>query len=133
MILGNADFRGQIAVATQSGNERLAAVPVAIAVRYDRRVRKVVIELSNGCALLVPPELAQGLSEASANELAAAKILGPGTAIDWPKLDVQRSVAGLLTGTFGAAAWMASRGQAGQSLGSRGSAKKGRQAKAKRS
>ena len=31
----------------------------------------------------------------------------PGTAIDWPKLDVQLSVAGLLAGNFGTPSWMA--------------------------
>ena len=106
MVLSNAEFERQFAAATQRGNQRLAGQPVAKAVRYDRRLRKIVIELSNRCTLLVPPELAQGLSGASASDLAAAKILGPGTSIEWPKLDVQLSIAGLLAGAFGTAAWM---------------------------
>jgi hypothetical protein len=101
MIVSNAEFERQYAEATRRGSERLANQPVETNVSYNRRLRKIVIELSNGCTLLVPPELAEGLSNASAAELAAAKILGPGTAIDWPKLEVQLSVEGLLAGNFG--------------------------------
>src|SRR5436853_7833193 len=106
MALSSVEFRRQFASASKRGDERLASIPVATDVRYDRRLRKIVINLSNGCTLLVPPELAQGLSDASPSALAAAKILGPGTAIDWPKLDVQLSVSGLLNGHFGTAEWM---------------------------
>jgi hypothetical protein len=109
MILNKSEFNRQISEATRRGNERLNRVPVATAVRYNRRVRKIVIELSNGCTLLVPPELAQELAGAKPGDLAAVRILGPGTSIEWPKLDVQLSVEGLLAGSFGTAAWMASR------------------------
>jgi len=132
MVLSNAEFQRQYVAATQRGNRRLASQPVATAVRYDRRVRKVVIDLSNGCTLLVPPELVQGLSGASAGELAAAKILGSGTAIDWPKLDVQLSVAGLLAGNFGTASWMAERDRGASETPPRGATKKRRPAKTKR-
>ena len=132
MALSSVEFRRQFASATKRGDERLASIPVATDVRYDRRLRKVVIDLSNGCTLLVPPELAQGLSAASADELADAKILGLGTAIDWPKLDVQLSVGGLLTGVFGTASWMAGRDRTANESPSPGTAKKHRRAKAKR-
>ena len=113
MAIHSAEFERQFAAAARRGEELLHGEPRAAAVRYDRRTRKVVIELDNGCTLLVPPELAQGLSAASPAELSQAKILGPGTAISWPDLDVQFSVAGLLAGTFGTRAWMAELGRAG--------------------
>jgi hypothetical protein len=103
----------QFAAATRRGEEWLNREPKAEGVRYDRRERKVVIELDNGCTLLIPPELAQGLRGASPTELARAMILGPGTAISWPDLDVQFSVAGLLAGIFGTNAWMTELGRAG--------------------
>jgi hypothetical protein len=106
MAMSNSEFGRQFVVATRQGDRRLAEQPVANRVRYDRRTRKIVIELSNGCTLLVPPELAEGLSGARVSDLAAVKILGPGTSIEWPKLDVQLSVSGLLGGVFGTAAWM---------------------------
>jgi hypothetical protein len=109
MIAESAEFERQFATATRRGNHRLANVPVAVGVDYNRRSRKIVIELSNGCTLLVPPELAQGLSDATPTELADARIIGPGTAIDWPQRDVQFSVEGLLAGNFGSPAWMASK------------------------
>lgn len=109
MSLSNAEFEHQFSAATRRGAKRLAQEPVANAVRYNRRQRRIVIELSNGCTLLVPPGLTQGLSDAAPRDLALAKILGPGTSIEWPSLDVQLSVAGLLAGQFGTAAWMAER------------------------
>ena len=131
MILSNSEFERQYAQATRRGSERLVNQPVATAVSYNRRLRKIVIELSNGCTLLVPPELAQGLSEASASDLAAVKILGPGTAIDWPKLDVQLSVEGLFAGNFGTPAWMARRESAANGGARRVSGKKRRMARTK--
>lgn len=113
MATNEAEFAKQFAAATRRGEESLRDEPRATAVRYDRRTRKVVIELNNGCTLLVPPELAQGLSAASPAELSQAKILGPGTAVSWPDLDIQFSVAGLLAGIFGTKAWMAELGRAG--------------------
>jgi len=107
------DFERQYAVATQRGEERIEREPRAIGARYDRRTRKVVIDLNNGCTLLVPPELAQGLRGASPARLAIMRVLGPGTTISWPDLDVQLSVTGLLAGVFGTRAWMAELGRAG--------------------
>ena len=107
MAMNDAEFDRQYALATKRGEERLRRDPRAVAVRYDRRTRKVVVDLDNGCTLLVPPDRAQGLAGASATDLAAVHVLGPGTSIAWPRLDVQFSVAGLLAGSFGTRAWMA--------------------------
>jgi hypothetical protein len=128
MVMSNTEFDRQFAAATTRGNRRLAEQPVATSVRYDRRTRKIVIELSNGCTLLVPPELAEGLSGASASHLAAVKILGPGTSIEWPKLDVQLSISGLLGGVFGTAVWMS--GERAKTSAGRGSAPKPRRERA---
>jgi hypothetical protein len=119
MVISNAEFQRQFTAATKRGEARLAQQPVATGVSYNPRLRKIVIELNNGCTLLVPPELAQGLSGASSRELAAGRILGPGTSVEWPKLDVQLSVSGLLTGTFGTAAWMAGQARPGTTSDSR--------------
>jgi hypothetical protein len=113
MAMNSAEFERQFATATRRGAELLQREPLATAVRYDRRTRKVVIELNNGCTLLVPPELAQGLRGASPLQLSQAIILGPGTAISWPDLDVQYSMASLLAGILGTRAWMAELGRTG--------------------
>ncbi len=98
---------------TRRGEERMEREPRAIGARYDRRTRKVVIDLNNGCSLLFPPELAEGLCAATPGQLANVRILGPGTTIDWPALDVQFSVTGLLAGVFGTRSWMTELGRAG--------------------
>jgi hypothetical protein len=113
MGMSDAEFARQFVAATRRGEERLDRDPRSIGVRYDRRTRKVVIDLDNGCTLLVPPELAEGLTSATAAELAQVCLLGPGTTIAWPGLDVQFSVAGLLAGIFGTRAWMAELGRSG--------------------
>lgn len=113
MAMNNVEFERQFTKATQRGDKFLTHEPRAAGVRYDRRTRKVVLELNNGCTLLVPPELAEGLRGASPTDLTGAQILGPGTTVSWPKLDVQFSVAGLLAGIFGTRTWMAEIGRAG--------------------
>src|SRR5262245_4184173 len=107
------ELERQFRAATRRGERRLATEPRAVAVRYDRRARKVIIGLDNGCSLLIPPALAQGLTGAAPAELADMLILGPGTTIAWPRLDVQFSVAGLLSGILGTRAWMAELGRVG--------------------
>lgn len=113
MAMNDVEFERQFAAATRRGEKQVSSEPQARAVRYNRRTRKIVIGLDNGCTLTMPPELAQGLSGATAAELSRVKILGPGTAISWPELDVQFSVAGLLAGAFGTRAWMAELGRKG--------------------
>jgi uncharacterized protein DUF2442 len=74
--------------------------PVATSVRYNYTLRKVIIELSSGCTLLVPPEVSPELVTASTKDLEGVKIQGPGVAIEWPKLNVELSVDGLLKGKY---------------------------------
>jgi len=106
MTLSDAEFERQYSRATRRGEERLQFQPHAVAVRYDGRSHKVVIDLSNGCSLLVPRDVAQGLAAASERNLANVTILGPGTTIAWPKLDIHFSVSELLLGSFGTTEWM---------------------------
>jgi hypothetical protein len=102
-----AELNRQIAAATARGNEELRRQPVATRVRYDRRTRRVVLTLSNGTNLQIPVVHLQGLAKASDAQLAKVRVLGPGTAVEWPTLDQQFSVAGLAAGVFGTRAWMA--------------------------
>src|SRR5262245_7543709 len=113
MTMSETRFEQEFEDATRRGEERIQRAPWATGVRYDRRTRKVVIDLNNGCTLLLPPELAQGLGGATAAELANMRILGPGTTVSWPALDIQFSVTGLLAGVFGTRLWMSELGRAG--------------------
>jgi len=95
-----AEERGRIAAQTE---------PRAARARYDRRRGRIVIELTNGCSFTFPPRLAQGLENASDEQLAAFEILGAGYGLHWESLDVDLSIPGLLAGLFGTQSYMARR------------------------
>jgi hypothetical protein len=102
----------QIAAATERGHAAWLNEPRAAAVRYDKKLGAMVVDLTNGCSFTFPPKLAQGLEQARDEELAQVEILGNGFGLHWPALDVDLSVPGLLAGLFGTKAYMAR--QAGQ-------------------
>jgi hypothetical protein len=82
---------------------------------YDRRVVKAAfsksgdhlrLTLDDGTTCTIPRRLIQGLSEARKKSLAPIQILGRGTGLLWPYLDVAHSVPALLNGVYGSANWM---------------------------
>lgn len=93
--------------AVKRGEERMETEPRAEAAYYDRALDRIIVALMNGCTFIFPPDLAQGLRGASVEELSEVRILGPGFALSWDKLDVQFSVGGLMKGRFGNKRWMA--------------------------
>jgi len=97
----------EIDAALERGREAAAAEPRASSARYDRRIGRIVVELTNGCTFAFPPNLAQGLEDATADELAEVEILGAGYGLHWETLDVDFTVPGLLAGIFGTRAYMA--------------------------
>jgi hypothetical protein len=103
----------KIDAAITRGETARKAEPRAASARYDRRLRRVVIELTNGCTFTFPPVLAEGLEEASDEQLSEVYILGAGYGLHWKALDVDLSVPGLMAGLLGTKAYMARR--AGQS------------------
>jgi hypothetical protein len=103
----------EIDAATERG--RLATIhePRARAARYDRRLGRIIVDLTNGCTFAFPPHLAEGLGAATEDQLAAVELLGAGYGLHWEALDTDLSVPGLLAGLFGTKAYMARRaGQA---------------------
>ncbi len=104
--MSKEEFERQFAEATRRGEERLRTEPLAQAAHYEAATGRVVIEMIDGCTFAFPATLAQGLADATPQQLAEIRILGPGTTLDWPQLDEQFGVAGLLAGRFGNAKWM---------------------------
>lgn len=103
----------QIDAALARGNLALQTEPRAETARYDRQLDRMIVELTNGCVFAFPPRLAQGLDQASPDQLAKVEILGRGTGLHWEELDVDLSIPGLMAGIFGTRAFMARRaGQA---------------------
>ena len=85
----------------------------ALRASYDCSSREVVVELSNKMKFSFPCDLAQGLADATDEELAKIEISPSGTGLHWPRLDTDLSVAGLMSGIFGTKSWMRSlRGRA---------------------
>jgi len=87
--------------------ERRASAPYAVAARYDRRVSRVMVTLSNGLELAFPPHMAEGLADASPADLAVIEITPAGLGLHWPALDADLYLPALLNGVFGSPRWMA--------------------------
>jgi len=83
--------------------------------RYDQRVLqatyssrddRLVLLLEKGVTHTIPRRLLQGLSDAEPKVLNDIELLGKGTGLYWPALDVAHLVSGLLAGVYGSANWM---------------------------
>lgn len=92
--------------ATKAGEARLARQPRAAKARYDARKSRLVIELTNGVILMLPPKLPQGLKNATAAQLGKVELTPLGTGLHWEAQDADLSVARLAAGVFGSKAWM---------------------------
>lgn len=86
----------------------------------------LILKLSDGHRHLVPREELQGLQSATKEQIAQVEILGNGTGLHWPALNLDLYVPGLLRGIYGSRRWMAEIGRSG------GSAKSASKKKASR-
>ena len=94
----------------KQAEKRMAAVREAghaVSARYDRRRLRVVITLNTGVELAFPTRLAEGLADASPENLADIEISPAGLGLHWPRLDADLYVPALLQGVFGSKSWMA--------------------------
>jgi hypothetical protein len=73
---------------------------------YSERTDRFLLRLEDGVTHIIPRWLLQGLSEAEPGVLNRIELLGRGTGLYWPALDVAHSVSGLLCGVYGSAKWM---------------------------
>ena len=79
----------------------------AVSARYDRRRSRVVVALNTGVELTFPARLAEGLADASPDNLAEIEVSPAGLGLHWPKLDADLYVPALLQGVFGSKQWIA--------------------------
>ncbi|QGZ41408.1 uncharacterized protein DUF2442 [Pseudoduganella flava] len=94
--------------ANRRGAETKVAFPPAVAVRYDRRISRVVIALASGLEIAFSPRDVQGLEQAQPADLADARISPSGLGVHFPKLDADIYIPALLEGFLGSKRWMAS-------------------------
>src|ERR1700754_3453090 len=101
------DFDIEFKRAVRAAKDADAVEPRAVAARYDRKAKRVVVDLRGGASFSFPPELAQGLAEAPAADLAKVVVTPSGSGLRWPTLDADFSLPELMLGIFGSKSWMA--------------------------
>jgi len=87
--------------------------PLARKVKHVPAWRLLVVELTNGRRLAIPLEEIQGLDGATHKQLGNYELLGRGTGISFPELDVDLYVPALIEGVYGNRRWMAQLGRKG--------------------
>jgi hypothetical protein len=103
------ELRNEFERANRKAGTLAAALPRATSARYDRRLGRVLIELSTGLAVAFSPRDAEGLEDATAAELSVIEISPSGLRIHFPKVDADLYLPALLDGFLGSRKWMASR------------------------
>jgi hypothetical protein len=87
--------------------ERRREAGYASSARYDKRSGRILVELSTDVQIAIPAAKIEGLTEASAEQLAEIEISEAGLGLHWPQLDVDAYIPALLQGVFGSPRWMA--------------------------
>lgn len=98
--------------------ERAASVrndPRVVSVEYrpGRGLNLLVLSLSDGHRHVVPVEDIEDLRSATRAQIGEVEILGRGTGLHWPTLDLDLYVPALLRGLYGTRHWMAEMGKRG--------------------
>jgi len=86
---------------------------VARTVEYFEDLNLLLLGLSNGRRLVLPVEEVQGLGGATAEQMRRYELLGGGTGIHFPELDVDLYVPALIEGVYGNRRWMPRLGRKG--------------------
>jgi hypothetical protein len=98
--------RDEFIAARARGEARMRA-PRAESVRYDPDRHRIVVRLTTGAEIGFAPEDAEGLQNASADDLASVEVQELGLGIHFPELDADIYIPALLQGVFGSKRWMA--------------------------
>jgi hypothetical protein len=104
--IDDVQFLEQYQRAVETAHQASATEPQAVSVHYNDINHLIVICLNSGALFSFPPDIAQGLADASPEDLAAVEITPSGMGLHWENLDADFSVSGLLSGYFGTKAWM---------------------------
>lgn len=113
--LTNEEIRAQIPPARARANRRRAVRARSAA--YDCDTGRIVVELTNGCMMGFPVDLAEGLRGAEPHQLAEVQVVLDGDGLRWEGLDADLLVRELGRGVFGSRGWMS---ELASELGRRG-------------
>jgi len=98
---------------TRSARRR-ESEPHAVAARYDRLQRRIVVQLNTGLLVVFGPDMVEGLQDARPRDLQEIEISPSGFGLHFPRIDADLYLPGLLAGHLGSRRWMAAQ------LGQRG-------------
>jgi hypothetical protein len=98
----------EIDQATKRAEQRQSRDPKAVAAHCDPD-HGLVVAFSTGAKMAFPLAQLQGLTGATASDLAEIEITPSGYGLHFPKLDADLWVPALVEGVFGSRAWMAAR------------------------
>lgn len=93
--------------ANQRGTVKKSAYQTVVAVRYDRRICRVVVSLASGLDLTFSPRDAQGLENSNPADFVDIQISASGLGIHFPKLDADIYIPALIEGFLGSKSWLA--------------------------
>ena len=82
--------------------------PKAVSAKYDRRIRRIVVQLSSNLGIFFSPQQAEGLEDATPEQLSEIEISPSGYGLHFPQLDADLYLPAMLEGVFGSERWMAS-------------------------
>jgi Protein of unknown function (DUF2442) len=85
---------------------------------YERKNDLVTLHFDDGIRVSIPRAKLQGLQGVPSHKVRQIEIVGAGTGLHWPALDVDHYVPGLLNRVFGTSHWMATLGKRGGSSNS---------------
>jgi hypothetical protein len=106
----------QIDSAIARGRQFEADDPGVIRVRYEAKEDLVSLYFADGIRISIPRKQLQGLERANQTQLSNIEIVGHGTGLHWPLLDVDHYVLGLLGHRLGTKRWMNEIGRRGGSV-----------------
>jgi hypothetical protein len=104
---------GQINSAIARARQFEARDPRVVRAQYNSKEDLVSLSFADGLKILIPRKQLQGLERASQTQLSKIEIVGNGTGLHWPLLDVDHYVLGLLEHRFGTKRWMNEIGRRG--------------------
>jgi len=87
--------------------------PRALTVEHIPDLNLLIVGLSSQRRLVLPTEEVQGLDKATHQLIQKYKLIGRGTGISFPELDVDLYVPALIEGVYGNRRWMAQLGKKG--------------------
>ena len=104
--MATKDLEREYQISARRAAKADALEPRAKSAHYDKRSRRIVVDLRNGSRFMFPPELAQGLAGADDRALSNIHISPSGAGLSWPDLDADFSLPAIMAGIFGTREWM---------------------------